>query len=126
MQYLKQKSQKIEMYSRELSTQNQSNSKNNKTQLQEDLVKDKKVKLKWIMDFALNIMQTLTCNRQQIQQIEEASTNRFDVAKVEEAKLKLYEFDPEQKAQDPPTTIGKVCENFDSSNPFEYCSDCSQ
>lgn len=98
MQYLKQKNRKIEKLCREINIQNESNAKNNKAQLQEDLVKEKKVKLKWIMDFALNIIQALTCNRQQKQKAEESTTNRFDMLRVEEPP-KMYEFDPDHKAQ---------------------------
>lgn len=126
MQYLKQKSTKIETLSKELRAQTANNSKNNKTQLQEDLVKEKKVKLQWIMDFALSVMQALTCNRQQVQKMEEASTNRFDSLRLEESPQKIYEFDPDHKAHDAEAQIGKTCESFRSSNPFEYCSDCGQ
>lgn len=127
IQYIKQKSGKIDKLTAELRAAKASQDAQDKSAEQEELLKQKKVKLAFIIDYALNIMQTLSCNVQAPNQkaCDATSSNRFEQQRLEESS-KTYEFDAEQRAPCIEEQKGPKCQNFDSSNPFEYCHDCSQ
>jgi hypothetical protein len=80
IQYIKRKSGKIDELTQDLRASKTGEEQQDKSIEQEEMLKQKKVKLAFIIDYALNIIQTLSCNIQseKSKAIDTATSNRFE------------------------------------------------